>query len=360
MAEESKIEWCDGTFNGWIGCTKVSPGCDNCYAEHFANRFGKDVWGRGKPRERTSGKNWMKPLLWNKRAGEGLFCECLACGKREFRKLDKTHPSGVTRCSNEECSLEAHSLTARPRIFSASLSDWLDPEIPVEWLMDLLNLVRTTPHLDWLLLSKRPEKWDSRIDAVIDRADHYAIEPERTKLLAWMDAWKARSFPENVWIGTTVENQGQANNRIKHLLNIPAMCHFLSCEPLLGPVDLELGHPKWRMSVSYHSTIDWVIVGGESGPGARPMHPDWASSLAEQCFEANVPFLFKQWGEYAPVCPSSPMPMKKARDMVSLDKDGNLSDIVGPGKSLMWKAGKAESGRILNGIEHNGLPRIAI
>ena len=222
MAENSKIEWCHHTFNPWFGCTKVSTGCANCYAEQLMdNRYGKVQWGKGNPRKRTSDANWKNPIRWNKRAG------CFP-GKRT-------------------------------RVFCGSLCDWLDDEVPIEWLSDLLNLIRLTPNLDWLLLTKRPENWKKRLQllAVIN-----------TKVANWVHFG---NIPENVWIGTSVENQEQADKRIPELLKIPARVRFLSCEPLLGDLDI----------FNVDGDIHWVICGGESGPHARRMDQKWARNLRD-------------------------------------------------------------------------------
>lgn len=281
MSENSKIEWCDHTFNPWIGCTKVSPGCANCYAETLMDkRYGRVRWGKGNPRSRTSEANWKKVETWNKNAHR-----------------------------------------PRPRVFVASLADWLDPEVPIEWLADMLDLIRGCQHLDFLLLTKRPKLWEARLDdalmEAIKRANQrWAWEGNPTKEQAapanWISDWLDGYPPANVWIGTSVEDQQRADERIPELLKIPARVRFLSCEPLLGQVDLRrVAFPTGRtedvlcdtvrtvtgMQMPL-SSIHWVICGGESGPGARPMHPDWARSLRDQCQDAGVPFLFKQWGEH--------------------------------------------------------------
>jgi protein gp37 len=233
MAENSNIEWTDHTFNPWIGCTKVSPGCDHCYAETWDARGlqqRETRWGPHAVRTRTSADNWRKPLAWNKAAK--------AAGKRAL-------------------------------VFCASLADVFDnhPSIKLEWRDDLWKLIEATPHLDWLLLTKRPQNVPRFVPG-------------------WMEA---HSWPLNVWLGTTAENQAEADRRTAHLARIPAQVRFLSCEPLLGRITPNL------------DGIHWVIVGGESGPGARPMHPDWARFLRDQCQAADVAFFFKQWGEWAPV-----------------------------------------------------------
>jgi protein gp37 len=272
MAENSKIQWTDHTFNPWIGCTKVSPGCAHCYAEELMDtRYGKVKWGKGQKRQRTSAANWKLPLKWNRLA----------------------------------------AFTNRPRVFCASLADWLDDEVPIEWLADLLKLIHDTPNLDWLLLTKRPENWADRlelVDVLTAKTLNGTGWPERL----WH--WRYDGTPlDNAWIGTTVENQEYADKRIPELLNIPAKVRFLSVEPMLGPVNLMgVRDPKTRSTRSgYLSTaicasdsgglyerppLDWIICGGESGKDARLMEIEWAHSLRNQCKAAGVAFFMKQLG----------------------------------------------------------------
>lgn len=275
MAETTEIAWCDSTFNPWIGCTKVSPGCANCYAERdFDLRKHVAKWGAGQPRHRTTEAYWRQPIKWY---------------------LDQ---AALVGCAN----LAGELPPRRPRVFCGSLCDWLDDEVPIEWLADLLDLIRRTPHLDWLLLTKRPQNWHERIRLA---RNHLTIPNGETAL--WLANWlpkkesagmpaRAGTPPANVWIGTTVEDQPNADRRIPELLKIPARVRFLSCEPLLGPVDLSFGNPKWRTAESYHAEIHWVICGGESGPKARPMQIEWAQSLRQQCQSAGVAFFMKQLG----------------------------------------------------------------
>ena len=261
MAEHSAISWCDATFTAWIGCKKVSPACDHCYAERWAARFGRIAWGR-RP-VRTSAANWSEPLGWNAKA------------LRTGRSL---------------------------RVFCASLGDVLDNAAPDAWRADLWSLIEATPALTWMLLTKR-----------IGNAQRM-LPP----------GWLERPRP-NVWLGATVVNQEEADRDIPKLIATPAAVRFVSCEPLLGPIDFDhewfetesFGHADdcnddlCALNADMHScagqvcpepSIDWVIVGGESGPGARPMHPEWARSIRDQCVDAHVPFHFKQWGEWAPNC----------------------------------------------------------
>ena len=224
MAENSGIEWTTHTFNPWIGCTKVSPACDNCYAEVWDNRFGGERWGPHAPRTRT--KTWGNPVKWNR---------------------------------------QAEGQAERPRVFCASLADVFDnhKSIDAAWRRELWALIDQTPNLDWLLLTKRPQ-------------NVWKFAPAR---------WLHNQWPAHVWLGTTVENQSEADRRIPSLLSVPARTRFLSCEPLIGPVDLS----------RHINGLDWVITGGESGPHYRTADPDWFRSLRDQCGAAGVPFLFKQW-----------------------------------------------------------------
>jgi protein gp37 len=299
MAENSNIEWTHHTFNPWIGCQKVSPGCDHCYAETWDARGlqqRESRWGAHAARTRTSPANWRKPLAWDKAAAA----------------------SGV-----------------RHRVFCASLADVFDNHWSIlpEWRADLWRLIAATPHLDWLLLTKRPQNIDKMLPH------------------AWNGGWP------NVWLGTTVENQTEADRRTPHLLAIPAAVRFLSVEPMLGPVDLTSLNDKngtheysclecdvdpvddeWR-----GATINWVICGGESGPGARPMHPDWARALRDQCNAAGVPFFFKQWGEH---------------EADQIGPEDLRSIHYPPGHVIFRKVGKKAAGRLLDGREWNEMPEV--
>lgn len=275
MARNSHIQWTDHTFNPWTGCTKVSPGCLHCYAESWSKRSGIVEWGKGKPRRRTSTQLWNQVRKWNREASFEM--ENLKAGVAAGASIERP---------------------ARPRVFCASLADWLDDEVPIEWLKDLLCLIAECPALDFLLLTKRPQNFAARIAAV---ADGWQSSCE---LAVWWDRGVA---PENVWLGTTVEDQARADDRIWRLLLIPAKIRFLSCEPLLGRVDLirTAGDPPnsgFAVTDGFGRFdgedigIHWVIAGGESGPGCRPMDMDWAQLLKDQCAAAGVAFFMKQLG----------------------------------------------------------------
>ena len=209
-------------------------------------RYNRAQWGPNTRRVRTSSSNWKKPLQWN---------------------------------------ANAKAMGQRAKVFCASLSDVFEDH--PDWVQprhDLFNLIAETPYLDWLLLTKRPENINRMV------AD-YAGD------CAWL-AWNGVYPRTNIWIGTSVENQEQAEKRIPHLLNVEAPVKFLSCEPLLGPLNLEdlayeAAGPAWA---GYNKLVDWIIVGGESGHKARPMQLDWARSLRDQCQAAGIAYFCKQLG----------------------------------------------------------------
>lgn len=293
MVENSKIEWTDHTFNPWIGCAKVSPGCEHCYAETLMDtRYGRVEWGINGTRVRTSEINWRKPLSWN-------------------RKAEK---EGV-----------------RFRVFCASLADVFENRNElIPWRQQLFHLISQTPHLDWLVLTKRPEN-----------VPHFGFQQQ-----LW---WPSESFPRNVWIGTSVENQEQADKRIPELLKIPAAVRFLSCEPLLGPVDLhKAGWNGHNFDPDFAVEIDWVIVGGESGQDARPMHPDWVGSMRDRCQAAGVAFFFKQWGEWIPWGQIGNRSLPCSEETVVPDEYFGGCDA--------FKVGKKLAGRSLDGREWSEFP----
>lgn len=290
MGAITHIQWTDKTFNPWEGCTKVSPGCLHCYAETRNKRFaGGANWGKGAPRRRTSVHNWNEPRRWDRDAwGEGKpTLECPSC-EAPWKDCD--------------CGFAQRNT----RVFCASLADWLDDEVPIQWLAEFLVLVRECKNLDWQLLTKRPENWAKRIEA----AQGWHFDHGDRNVAGWLWDWlKHRIPPANVWIGTTVEDQTRADKRIPLLLQIPAKVRFLSCEPLLGLANLGQSTAiglRYRDDPSDEriaAKIHWVICGGESGPGAREFNEDWARGLKRQCEGAGVAFFMKQFGDN-PVLPS--------------------------------------------------------
>jgi protein gp37 len=259
MSERTRIEWAHHTFNPWVGCTKVAPPCDHCYAERWAKRAGRTELWEGE-RRRTTGTNWQEPIKWNRQAAA----------------------AGVRR-----------------RVFP-SLCDPFDNQVPRRWRDDFWHRIEQTPHLDWLLLTKRPGNIAKMLP-----------DPE-TGVKPWGSGWP------NVWLGVSAGNQEDANRNIPILLATPARVHMVSLEPLLGPIDLTAiacpngcqppeycsrchpdgGEPTGTYDVLGAGLLDLVIVGGETGPKARPMHPDWPRKIRDDCTNSGVPFFFKRHGEW--------------------------------------------------------------
>lgn len=261
MGIETKIAWCHHTFNPWRGCTKVSTGCANCYAETLSARNPAVLgeWGPRGKRVVASESMWRQPLKWDR---------------------------------------EAEEAGERRRVFCASLADVFEDRDELDpWRRDLWRLIDATPNLDWLLLTKRPERW--RRCWPLDPIPGHIRQNEG-------DGKDWRKCP-NVWLGTSVENQATADDRIPHLLQTPAAVRFLSVEPLLGPLDLTKwlarpeipcpdGIPGCEVFHFGPPPIGWVICGGESGRNARPCDTAWVRSIVEQCKAASVPCFVKQFG----------------------------------------------------------------
>ncbi|WP_213226768.1 DUF5131 family protein [Caballeronia sp. NK8] len=283
MGKDSRIEWTHHTFNPWWGCVKVSAACDNCYAETWAKRLGESVWGPKTERRFFGDAHWKEPIKWNK---------------------------------------EALASNSRRRVFCASMADVFENrEDLIPHRMRLLQLIENTPQLDWLLLTKR-------------------IHLVRKQLP------KGYEFPKNVWLGATVENQASADKRIKHLLAFtsPAV-RFLSCEPLLGPLDIS----EHLVRGENGTRVDWVIAGGESGPGSRAMDPVWPVDLQKQCAKAHVAFHFKQWGHWAP--------LEQVTDFVT--KRTPIKVVRRDGTEISLAAiGKGKSGRTLAGQHWDQFPKV--
>ena len=347
MAENSKIEWTNHTFNPWEGCQKVSPGCANCYAERRDQQYHDgEHWGPGGTRKMMSESYWKQPLKWNKRG------TCRECGFAEV--------IGSDDCRNCGKNFQWE----RQRIFCASLADVFEdrPDLEVP-RRRLFKVIQATPNLDWLLLTKRPENTHRLTYKAIDPFD----DPDRENNIAGepngLDVADFGDLYPNVWLGTTVENQEHADKRIPELLKIPAKVRFLSCEPLLGSLDLTLLGQSGPTAYPFFdclrgkenpgpffrdAKIHWVIVGGESGSSARPMNPKWARSLRDQCQAAGVPCFFKQWGEWEEE-------MFTDEHAAIPDRRAFLFDDGIP----MVRSGKKAAGRILDGRTWDELPALA-
>lgn len=413
MGENSKIEWTDHTFNPWIGCTKVAAGCTHCYAEAFSKRTGKAKWGEHGTRVKTSESYWRQPLEWDKRAVVWPLHVELC------RRLGIVGHEACLEAwrAQDEGRDPAPDLLRRPRVFCASMADVFEdwsgnatdskgiavvgenPRIPPGRIgalnLDdirarLFDLIDATPHLDWLLLTKRPENirrmWSMTLNEqeALGTCEQHGIDGSPRR--------------ENVWLGTSIATQSDADKNIPELIKCRDLAPvlFVSAEPLLGPVALpdlwlqctgcrhiasrELFYkreqnphcPNCRQNHTFKvlGNIDWMIVGGESGHGARPMHPDWARGLRDQCQAAGVPFFFKQWGEFAPVpqngAAAGPLAVplnRKIKKSVILRADGDRSEYMPhssrPDAVWMVPVGKESAGRLLDGREWNEFPQPA-
>jgi len=269
--KRSKIEWLQGgaTWSPWRGCTKVSRGCENCYAEKLSRRNPAVLgeWGPGRPR--VLSKSWVAPERWSTEVGER---ECARC----------SHDAG-----DGELIAKCRDCRGPMNVFP-SLCDWLDDEVPVEWLARFLSLIRRTPNLRWLLLTKRPQNFDERMALVRKRWEKAETGGVRVDELPWLLEWLSWGAPPaNVCVGVSAENQILARRRIGLLSKIPAAMRFVSAEPLIEPV---------RMSEFQPGQVDWVIVGGESGFEARACFVGWVAALIDDCRTLRVPCFVKQLG----------------------------------------------------------------
>jgi protein gp37 len=335
MGEITSISWTDHTWNPWIGCTKVSPGCTNCYADRQNKRYGwTRGWGNGQERHITAASNWNEPSRWAKKAR--------AAGRRE-------------------------------KVFCASLADVFDHEAPISARQSLWQIIKSTSDiLDWQLVTKRPH----RISPVM-RED--GLDPDYF-------------LSNRVWLITSTENQEWFDKRVPEVLKIPAVVHGISAEPLLGAIDArkylrpnpcpvcngfpsipvpneEGGYkpcPTCLLSKNgqgYTNSLDWVIVGGESQSGARPMHPDWPRSLRGQCLEAGVPLFFKQWGEWIDVGRGTALSTLDSKNRI-ISFDGHSPEFAKDLRHdsdyrLVTQIGTKISGSTLDGQEWKQFPKVA-
>lgn len=258
MAENSTIEWTDHTFNPWTGCTNISPGCDHCYAEAWSKRSGHVKWGNS-PRKRTTDSYWKAPHIWQSKAAE--------FAARHAR---------------------------RQRVFCASLADVFDNQADPQWRVELFEIIRSTPSLDWQLLTKRPQNIGKMLP----------------------DDW-GRGYP-NVWLGFTAEDQLRFDQRKRFISEVPATVWFVSYEPAIGSLRIGPDDPKPA----------WLISGGESGHGARPMAAQWARDVIEDCKRFGIAAFHKQWGAIAnnPLVSEMNWPSDKAKDADPFGKGGGLLD----------------------------------
>lgn len=346
MSDKTAIEWTDATWNPIRGCSRVSDGCRHCYAETVANRFK----GPGQPYEGlvARGGQWNGTIKW---VGGDVLTQPLRWAKPR-------------------------------RIFVNSMSDLFHEAMTDEMIDQVFAVMASARHHTFQVLTKRPE----RMRYYMATKGRMLAIRNAARALDRGNAQGCDRFPlPNVWLGVSVEDQKAADERIPHLLATPAAVRWISAEPLLGPVDLFyrgadgeryswLRESFWRNNRVEHDPprIGWVVVGGESGPQARPMHPQWARDLRDQCAAAGVPFLFKQWGEWVPrsACYHT---FKDGKSLADIDpgstrwpclrltyRGNNGSDIAHAGddgdEAYMQRIGKKSAGRLLDGVQHDGYP----
>ncbi|WP_414901106.1 phage Gp37/Gp68 family protein [Rhizobium cremeum] len=377
MSDGTKIEWTDATWNPITGCSVVSPGCTNCYAMKLAGTRLKHHESRaGLTKESKGGPVW----------------------------------TGEVRL-NEQWLTQPLTWTKPRMIFVCAHGDLFAEGVPDEWIDQVFAVMALAPQHTFQVLTKRPERMreylqEERDRSVAGRVTDLAIDDKAMMqrmirevdttwpVIAegdpeWPDGLRIRHWPlPNVWLGTSVEDQKRADERIPILLDTPAAIRWISAEPLLGPLNVaeyfqtiiykpqSVGRSDSLLYSVIRPALEWVVAGGESGPGARPMHPDWARSLRDQCKAAAVPFLFKQWGEWWEV--GSEMRDENGNHLV-VDADSHEASELWdehfdclithdgrrftpetlpedtPGR-LMSRIGKRATGRLLDGIEHNAFP----
>lgn len=310
MSAGTKIEWTEATWNPVTGCDRVSPGCDNCYAERIATRFGRPFIGEVQlhPARLDIPLRWRKPR----------------------------------------------------RVFVNSVSDLFHPDVPDEFIERVFFTMGAAPRHTFQVLTKRPQ----RMAKLLDEAFRHRLVQEHGLSSAY------RTWPlPNVWLGVSVENQRYADLRIPHLLATPAAVRFLSVEPMLGPVRLDERDIIDDVALDEFVGVDWVIVGGESGPGARPMDPQWGRDVRDQCTAAGVPYFFKQWGEWIPYEPDPQPPFWVSQHGDIIDGHHLPADLNEHNQTRGWwappdldddaiyrRVGKKAAGRLLDGREWNEYP----
>lgn len=356
MSDGTKIEWTDATWNPITGCSVVSAGCKHCYAMKLAGtRLQHHPSRAGLTHDTKNGPVWTGEVRFN------------------------------------EQWLDQPLRWKRPRmVFVCAHADLFHESVPDEWIDNVFAVMALAPQHTFQVLTKRADRMrdymndSARVEAIRKVADGDIDERE-----------VCRTWPlPNVWLGVSVENQAAADERIPLLLDTPAAVRWISAEPLLGPVDLSrIQYEVIGPSGSVHyrrpltdtkllneakatpgysaASLDWVVVGGESGPKARPMHPQWARDLRDQCAAAGVPFLFKQWGEWVPRS-SCYHTFEDGRACADIDPsatewpcirmnenggDGHrLEDEDGGDSAYMQRVGKKSAGRLLDGVQHDGYP----
>lgn len=324
----SKIEWTEQTWNPIIGCSKISEGCENCYAETMAARLKGMYKSTGKPT-----KEYMHVIDEN---------------------LTDKYWNGKT--SLVKSALKKPLKRKKPTMyFVCSMGDLFHESVPFEWIDKVLTVIYNCPQHTFQILTKRPE-----------RMLKYWKRCYKEAGVSFEDTVPSKN--NNIWWGVTAENQVQANKRIPILLQVPAGKHFVSIEPMLGAIDISLWMVSGFLEPPYTDVLDWVILGGETGAKARPMHSSWVESIQKQCEQSNTPFFFKQWGEFSMTrTPQNFSFLKKEQTAkatilktVNLEPERGKVRYIGMiGKSEgIWfeKVGKKKSGNLLNGKTYQEYP----
>lgn len=361
----TSIEWTDATWNPVAGCSLVSPGCTNCYAMRMAAR----LEAMGQPKY------------------VGLT-----------RKVNGHHVWTGKVTTDDAALMQPLSWRKPRRVFVNSMSDLFHEAVPFEFVDRVFAVMALTPQHTYQILTKRPERMAEYLEDrdVVKRIfgpaiSFLAARDVNIEFEAWVGSIcsKKESYKwplPNVWLGTSVEDQSRADERIPHLLRCPAVVRFLSVEPMLGPIDLTRLEPGkgmdgldclrggWHQGdgriyeqhstpTGEHGSISWVIVGGESGPGARPMHPQWARDIRDQCQAAGVPYFFKQWGEWVPFDNPEVIAVGNEHSPVCLVKrDGRVIRPYcyedRPGQQMV-NVGKKAAGRMLDGRTWDEFPSVS-
>lgn len=350
MADHSKIEWTDATWNPITGCSIKSPGCARCYAMKLAGtRLRNHPSRKGLTKDSNAGPVWT--------------------GEVRLNEQWLTQPLQWKRPRN---------------IFVCAHGDLFHESVPDAWIDQVFAVMASAPRHTFQVLTKRADRMRRYVDDALGRV----ITTQHQHPTLTVRDWPGWPLP-NVWLGVSAERQLEADERIPDLLATPAAVRFVSLEPLLGPIDLTNHQPHgdahgwssiWKDNAIGRAWLDLVIVGGESGDGARPMHPSWPRAIKQQCAAAGVAFHFKQWGAWVPICATydaftdtlyhpaprrDPDAVRRCKvDTMTLHADGTQyrnpaapgAYAAGSDAMLMFEVGKKRAGRLLDGVEHNGMP----
>lgn len=350
MSDKTGIEWTDATWNPIVGCSLVSPGCTNCYAMSMAARI----------------------VTMQNRAFDSVEARKRSPypGTTQPSKAGAVWTGKVALASDDTLTVPLRWKKPR-RIFVNSMGDLFHESIPDEWIDRVFAVMLLARRHVFQVLTKRSTRMREYLSA---KGAIWRVVGQASKITGYLYAVHGthqnggRILLPNVWLGVSAEDQRRADERIPDLLETPAAVRFVSGEPLLAPIDFRvyMPNPLWDDIPSWKQPeLDWIIVGGESGPGARPMHPDWARSIRDQCAAAAVPFFFKQWGEWKDGSDFAPDAKAVASDgrildpsseaLSKADRDARIGNAT-----MMRRVGKRRAGRLLDGREHNEFPALTM